>query len=181
MNSGITEPERNSVCMAAYNGMSFIKKQLDSILAQIGENDEVIIVDDGSKDGTPDFIRQIADPRIKLYVNEKNLGVIKTFGKAIGGDILCGKKSFMLLTALHKADAATLQELKTQLARQDTEPKEKIRAVTAIYDRLNVRKDAEDAIREHTQTAIRELATLPDNTVREQLRNLAEQMANRTK
>lgn len=93
MNSGITESERNSVCMAAYNGMRFIKKQLDSILAQIGENDEVIIVDDGSKDGTPDFIRQIADPRIKLYVNEKNLGVIKTFGKAIS--LASGKYIFL--------------------------------------------------------------------------------------
>ena len=118
---------------------------------------------------------QIQDDLLDVYGDEK------TFGKAIGGDILCGKKSFMLLTALHKADAATLQELKAQLARQDIEPKEKIHAVTAIYDRLNVRKDAEDAIREHTQTAIRELATLPDNTIREQLRNLAEQMANRTK
>ena len=70
--------------MAAYNGERYIRKQLESILAQIGSNDEVIIVDDGSSDGTAEIIRQMADPRIKLVFNEKNLGVIRTFDKAIG-------------------------------------------------------------------------------------------------
>ena len=41
-----------SVCMSTYNGEQFIFKQLDSILSQIGLNDEVIISDDGSKDNS---------------------------------------------------------------------------------------------------------------------------------
>ena len=85
MNSGMKECDRSSVCMAAYNGERFIRKQLESILAQIGSNDEVIIIDDGSSDSTPDIVRQMAasDPRVKLIINEKNLGVNATFEKAI--------------------------------------------------------------------------------------------------
>ena len=69
--------------MATYNGERFIKRQLDSILIQLGLNDEVIIVDDCSSDGTVEIIRQIGDPRIKLFVNEENLREVKTFEKAI--------------------------------------------------------------------------------------------------
>ena len=73
MNSDMTEHDHNSVCIAAYNGERFIKQQLESILSQIGSSDEVIIVDDGSSDSTPEIIKQMADPRIKLVFNEKNL------------------------------------------------------------------------------------------------------------
>ncbi|MBO7501587.1 MAG: polyprenyl synthetase family protein [Paludibacteraceae bacterium] len=117
---------------------------------------------------------QIQDDLLDVYGDEK------TFGKAIGGDILCGKKSFMLLTALHTADAQTKEELKYWLARRDAEPKEKIRAVTALYDRLDVRSEAEKAIREHTDAAINELSYLPANAAREQLQALAEKLANRS-
>jgi len=37
-----------SVCMATYNGEKYLKEQVDSILAQLGPNDELIVSDDGS-------------------------------------------------------------------------------------------------------------------------------------
>ncbi len=83
MKSSEIGPEYNSVCMAAYNGERYIKKQMDSILSQIASDDELIIIDDGSSDNTTEIIKQISDPRIKLVLNEKNLGVIRTFDKAI--------------------------------------------------------------------------------------------------
>lgn len=73
----------NSICMATYNGELFIKSQLISILKQINESDEVIIIDDGSKDKTIDIIKQINDSRIKLIINKTNIGVNKSFEKAI--------------------------------------------------------------------------------------------------
>ena len=45
-----------SVCMATYNGEKYIREQLESILKQIGCNDEIIISDDGSKDATQQVI-----------------------------------------------------------------------------------------------------------------------------
>ncbi len=71
-----------SVCMATYNGELFIKEQIDSILEQLGANDELIISDDGSKDGTIDIINAIGDSRIRvLHGNFRN--VIKNFENAL--------------------------------------------------------------------------------------------------
>jgi len=72
-----------SVCMAAYNGANYIKKQIETILVQLGAGDELIIVDDCSTDDTVKIIKSFFDVRVKLYINEKNLGFIKSFFKAI--------------------------------------------------------------------------------------------------
>ena len=64
-----------SVCMATYNGARFVREQLESILKQLGEGDEVVIVDDCSTDQTVDLIRHLNDDRIKLMVNTSNHGL----------------------------------------------------------------------------------------------------------
>lgn len=61
-----------SVCMATYNGEKFLKDQIDSILCQIGENDELIISDDGSSDGTLKIITDYKDKRIQLIKNNQH-------------------------------------------------------------------------------------------------------------
>jgi GT2 family glycosyltransferase len=80
-----------SVCMAAYNGEKYIAAQLQSILSQLGAEDEVIVVDDGSTDGTREQVRSLKDGRIRLLDHDRNLGVSHTFEDAIraaSGDIL---------------------------------------------------------------------------------------------
>lgn len=57
--------------MATYNGESFIKEQIESILIQLDEKDELIISDDSSLDRTIEIIKEFDDSRIKLL--EKNL------------------------------------------------------------------------------------------------------------
>jgi len=89
MNSNIY----NSICLASYNGERFIEKQLLSILNQIEEDDEVIIVDDRSTDSTVSIIKHIQDPRIKLVINETNVGVNKSFEKCIS--LASGKYIFL--------------------------------------------------------------------------------------
>jgi len=118
---------------------------------------------------------QIQDDLLDVY------GDPKTFGKAIGGDILCGKKSFMLLTALHVAQGEVLNQLRQWLNNHSAKEQEKIQAVTAIYDQLGVRAMAEEAIAEHTQEAIRHLDSLPQNEACEQLRTLAQDLVKRNK
>jgi glycosyltransferase involved in cell wall biosynthesis len=81
-----------SVCMATYNGAKYIKKQLCSILSQIGPNDELIISDDGSKDGTLENIVGLCDNRIKVFPNNSGRhGVVPNFANALAhasGDII---------------------------------------------------------------------------------------------
>jgi len=115
---------------------------------------------------------QIQDDILDVY------GDPKTFGKAIGGDICCNKKTILLLTALETADAESKAELLQWLMATDRN-EEKIAAVTKIYNRLNVRESAEAIMEEHTAQALAQLDKLPDNKATEQLRQLAEQLATR--
>jgi glycosyltransferase involved in cell wall biosynthesis len=72
-----------SVCMAAYNGSAYIKNQLASILKQLSDEDEIIIVDDASTDQTVEIIQQWGDPRILLIKNDINKGVLQTFERSL--------------------------------------------------------------------------------------------------
>lgn len=58
-----------SVCMPTYNGEKFIRIQLESILSQLGDNDEVVISDDSSTDKTVEIIKSFNDSRIHLLEN----------------------------------------------------------------------------------------------------------------
>ncbi len=79
-----TTPElKVSVCMAAYNGGAFVEPQLQSILAQLRPQDEVVIVDDGSTDDTLDRIAQIGDERVRILKHGHNAGVVATFEDAL--------------------------------------------------------------------------------------------------
>lgn len=83
-----------SVCLATYNGASFVAEQLQSILDQLGADDEIIVVDDGSADNTLDIVRGFGDPRIRIFPNERNVGVNAAFARAIG----LATKDFILLS-----------------------------------------------------------------------------------
>jgi glycosyltransferase involved in cell wall biosynthesis len=74
---------RISACMAAYNGGPFVEAQLESIVTQLRAEDEVVIVDDGSKDDTVIRIEQMSDARIKLLKHDRNAGVVATFEDAL--------------------------------------------------------------------------------------------------
>lgn len=74
-----------SVIMPVYNVEEFVGEALQSILNQTYKNIEVIVVDDGSTDGTYSIVKCFAenDKRVKLYRNEKNLKIVKTLNRAL--------------------------------------------------------------------------------------------------
>lgn len=75
---------RVSVCMATYKGEPFVQEQLESILDQLGEDDEVVVVDDASPDGTASVVEGIGDPRVRLVKATNNKGYVRTFEQAVG-------------------------------------------------------------------------------------------------
>lgn len=83
-----------SVCMATFNGEKVIERQLKSILEQLGEADELIIVDDVSTDQTVTICQKLfKTAHCKTYIikNSHNLGPIFSFEKALkkaSGDYL---------------------------------------------------------------------------------------------
>lgn len=64
--------KRISVCMPVYNGESYLRAQLTSILEQLDESDEVVISDDGSTDSTLAIIAEFGDYRIRVIPGEKS-------------------------------------------------------------------------------------------------------------
>ncbi len=73
-----------SVCLASYDGARWIEEMLASVLGQLGEDDEVVVVDDGSTDDTVARVEAIGDSRIRLHRNEINVGSVRTFERALG-------------------------------------------------------------------------------------------------
>jgi glycosyltransferase involved in cell wall biosynthesis len=77
--------------MAVYNGAAFLKTQVDSILPQLNDDDELIVVDDASRDDSMRILQEMRDPRLRVHRNDSNLGVLATFERALslaGGDIV---------------------------------------------------------------------------------------------
>ena len=75
---------------------------------------------------------QLQDDYLDVY------GDPKVFGKKIGGDILCAKKTFLLINALNRADDATRSRLLQLLDDSGCEPEAKIQAVTGLDDQLGI-------------------------------------------
>ena len=84
---------------------------------------------------------QLQDDFLDVY------GDPKVFGKTIGGDILCNKKTFMLINAFNKADEAQRKELEKWVNAVNPDPQQKIAAVTTLYNNIGVNRLAEERIR----------------------------------
>jgi glycosyltransferase involved in cell wall biosynthesis len=74
---------RCSVCIATYNGETYVKEQLVSILNQLHCDDEIIISDDCSTDHTVEIIKNLNDSRIKIFQNAINVGYTSNFEIAL--------------------------------------------------------------------------------------------------
>ena len=72
-----------SVVMATYNGKMYFAEQLSSIIAELLPDDELIIVDDCSSDGTIDLLKTLDYPLVRVVYNIDNSGVLATFERGL--------------------------------------------------------------------------------------------------
>ncbi len=83
----MTVPEQPlvSVILPCYDAARFLRQALDSLLAQTYRHLEILTIDDGSRDGTLEILREYAqrDERIRVLVNEENLGLISTLNRGV--------------------------------------------------------------------------------------------------
>ena len=104
----------------------------------------------------------------------------KTFGKAVGGDISCNKKTFVYLEAKRRlGDEAIGNELQQWYSQVLEDNTTKIAAVKEIFEQLDVRTACEKVVEEYTQKALALLNQLPQNAATEQLRQLANKLNTR--
>ena len=109
--------------------------KIGAMLGGASDEDAQKLYDFGVKIG---LAFQLQDDWLDVY------GDPKVFGKNIGGDILCNKKTYMLITALEEANEEQRAVLESWLAAHDYVPAEKIAAVTALYNEIGVGKRCQE-------------------------------------
>ena len=97
---------------------------------------------------------QLQDDYLDVY------GDPAVFGKAIGGDIMCNKKTYMLINAFNLATEEQRAELSHWVNAQHPDPKEKIAAVTALYNKIGIRQLAEAKIQHYFDESRKYLAAV---------------------
>lgn len=83
---------------------------------------------------------QLQDDLLDVY------GDPKVFGKEIGGDIMCNKKTYMLINAFNRANDAQKKELQKWCSGEKFDRKEKVAAVTKLYNEIGIRELCEAKI-----------------------------------
>ena len=145
--------------------------KLGALLASAPESDAEALYDFGEQLG---LAFQLQDDYLDVY------GDFKVFGKRIGGDILCNKKTYMLINAFLHADERQRQELDHWLAATHYDEEEKIQAVTRLYNEIGIPQMARQKIEYYYQLAELSLAKVNLPEERKQLLwQYARQMLNR--
>lgn len=145
--------------------------QIGALLGGASEADAQALYAYGEKVG---LAFQLQDDYLDVY------GDFETFGKAIGGDILCNKKTFMLINALAHAPEHLRSELQGWLAATEYDPAEKIEAVRHIYTQVGVDQMAKEQISFYIAQAEDALHALPIAEERKEiLRQWTEQLLGR--
>lgn len=115
---------------------------------------------------------QLMDDLLDVYGNPE------TFGKRIGGDILCNKKTYLQITTLKHPD--TQNEILYWINKDVYDEDEKIKAVTALYNKLNLKKVSEDMIESYYKKGIEDLEKVQiDQSKKTELKKLAENLLTR--
>lgn len=117
---------------------------------------------------------QLQDDLLDTY------GDPKVFGKAIGGDIIENKKTFLMINALKLASPASQATLQGLIKNSEMERDEKIAAVKAIFDEANVKEITERKVNEYYEKAKAELEKVAVRSERkEALYKLADKVMGR--
>src|SRR6185369_7488318 len=111
--------------------------ELGALLADASATDQKALRDFGTNIGIG---FQLKDDLLDVYADRKK------FGKQVGGDIIANKKTFLLIKALEKAKGKQRTELDKWLASKKFSKTKKIKAVTAIYDSLQIHSITEQKI-----------------------------------
>ena len=80
-----------SVLLPVFNAEKYLAAAIDSILRQTFRDLELIVIDDGSVDGSAGIIAACTDPRLVVIRNETNLGVVASLNKGLAlarGDLI---------------------------------------------------------------------------------------------
>jgi hypothetical protein len=105
-----------TVLMAVHNGGADLARAIDSVLAQTFTDFELLVVDDGSTDGSAETIERSADARIRLLRNEQNIGQVPSLNRGLA------EAQGEYVARLDHDDLCLPRRLERQVAVLDAEP-----------------------------------------------------------
>ena len=133
----VTEDEYIEMIRLKTSVLLACAQKIGAILAGASKQDQDNLYKFGEQIG---LAFQLQDDYLDVY------GDPKVFGKTIGGDIICNKKTYMLINAYNRADAEQRRELQHWMEAETFNSDEKVAAVTAIYNKVGVDKLAIEKI-----------------------------------
>lgn len=146
--------------------------KMGGILAEADKQEQQKLYDLGINLG---MAFQLQDDYLDVY------GDVATFGKNIGGDILAKKKTYLLIQALKNADVKERNELLHILNDENVDAHQKIEEVTALYNRLNVKRVTQEAIAVYLENGEKNLASLKvEENKKQELKGLIAKLVNRS-
>lgn len=74
---------RVTVLVAVKDGLPWVREAVESVLAQTWKDCELLVVDDGSADGTAEAVEGYGDPRIRVLRNERNVGQVPSLNRGL--------------------------------------------------------------------------------------------------
>lgn len=173
--------QRNDVTEMEYLEMIRLKTavligcslKMGAIMAEAPETDANALYNYGINIG---LAFQLKDDLLDVY------GDPETFGKQIGGDILCNKKTYLLIKALKNSDLRQRAELDKWLKASVYDPGQKIEAVKNIYNELNLKAISENLIEKYYLASLECLSSIhvPDDR-KQELVDLSENLMYREK
>jgi geranylgeranyl diphosphate synthase type II len=172
---------RNDVQVDEYLNMIRLKTavllagslKVGAIIGGAGDSDADKLYEFGENIG---LAFQLQDDFLDVYGDEK------TFGKAIGGDIVNNKKTFLLINALQMASGSLHQELQDWIKSDSYDKEEKINAVRGIYNKLGVDKLARDKMSFYFDKAMTALEHVNGKeSMKNELRQFAVKLIERTR
>ena len=133
----VTEDEYIEMIRLKTSVLLACAQKIGAILAGASKQDQDNLYKFGEQIG---LAFQLQDDYLDVY------GDPKVFGKKVGGDIICNKKTYMLINAYNRADAEQRRELQHWMEAETFNSDEKVAAVTAIYNKVGVDKLAIEKI-----------------------------------
>lgn len=148
--------QRNDVAESDYLEMIRLKTavllaaglKMGAILGGASQQDAELLYDFGINIG---LAFQLKDDLLDVY------GDTAVFGKHIGGDILCNKKTYMMIKTLELANDEQKAELEMWMQATDYKPEEKIAAVVNIYNQVGIKTCCEEKMDAYYDNAMRSL------------------------
>lgn len=146
--------------------------KIGALIGGASEKDSDLLYEFGRNIG---LAFQLQDDYLDVY------GDVNVFGKEIGGDIVANKKTFLMIKAKYLAKESKAEALNNLLIDNNIDRNQKVKLVTEIYNKLNIKEIVQERILEYTQNALNQIDQVDvENGKKTELKNLAGKLINRT-